>query len=258
MEFQHRLYDLRRKAGMSQEELATVVGVTRQAVQKWESGASKPDMENLTALARYFSVSLDWLITGAEAPSAAPPVQTIVNHYCRQCWEYEYQSQRTLWGLPLVHIHFRDHGLVRARGIIALGNVATGLISCGIFSTGVLSLGVLSLGLLSLGCLAAGLAALGCVAIGTIALGGIALGWLGLGGLVYAIYGAGGVVEAAEIAVGAVTHAPLSIGWEGTGSQFFSLQGGPAEVQAAADAIRSACGNHSWLAEFLVSLTNMA
>ena len=257
MEFQHRLYDLRRKAGMSQEELATVVGVTRQAVQKWESGASKPDMENLTALARYFSVSLDWLITGTEAPPAAPPVQTIVNHYCRQCWEYEYQSQRTLWGLPLVHIHFRDRGLVRARGIIALGNVATGLISCGIFSTGVLSLGVLSLGLLSLGCLAAGLAALGCVAIGTIALGGIALGWLGLGGLVYAVYGAGGVVEATEIAVGAVTHAPLSIGWEGTGSQFFSLQGGPAEVQAAADAIRAACGNHSWLAEFLVSLTNM-
>ena len=40
MEFQHRLYDLRRKAGMSQEELATVVGVTRQAVQKWESGDS--------------------------------------------------------------------------------------------------------------------------------------------------------------------------------------------------------------------------
>ena len=37
MEFQTRLYDLRKKAGLSQEELANLVGVTRQAVQKWEA-----------------------------------------------------------------------------------------------------------------------------------------------------------------------------------------------------------------------------
>ena len=40
MEFSQRLYELRRKAGLSQEELANLVGVTRQAVQKWESGGS--------------------------------------------------------------------------------------------------------------------------------------------------------------------------------------------------------------------------
>lgn len=40
MEFSQRLYELRRKAGLSQEELANLVGVTRQAVQKWESGDS--------------------------------------------------------------------------------------------------------------------------------------------------------------------------------------------------------------------------
>lgn len=40
MEFSQRLYELRRKAGLSQEELANLVGVTRQAVQKWESGVS--------------------------------------------------------------------------------------------------------------------------------------------------------------------------------------------------------------------------
>ncbi|HIT31617.1 MAG TPA: helix-turn-helix transcriptional regulator [Candidatus Enterenecus stercoripullorum] len=40
MEFSQRLYALRRKAGLSQEELANLVGVTRQAVQKWESGGS--------------------------------------------------------------------------------------------------------------------------------------------------------------------------------------------------------------------------
>ena len=45
MEFQHRLYDLRKKAGLSQEELAGLLHVTRQAVQKWEAGTSRPDME---------------------------------------------------------------------------------------------------------------------------------------------------------------------------------------------------------------------
>ena len=43
-----------------------MVEVTRQAVQKWEAGTSRPDMENLAALARYFNVTLDWRITGHE------------------------------------------------------------------------------------------------------------------------------------------------------------------------------------------------
>ena len=73
MEFQQRLYDLRKKAGLSQEGLADLLGVTRQAVQKWEAGASRPDMDNLAALARYFNVTLDYLVTGQEPP--APAVQ---------------------------------------------------------------------------------------------------------------------------------------------------------------------------------------
>lgn len=40
MSFEERLYQLRRERGISQEELANIVGVSRQAVQKWESGAS--------------------------------------------------------------------------------------------------------------------------------------------------------------------------------------------------------------------------
>ena len=40
MEFRERLYQLRRERGISQEELANIIGVSRQAVQKWESGGS--------------------------------------------------------------------------------------------------------------------------------------------------------------------------------------------------------------------------
>ena len=58
MNFETRLYELRKKAGLSQEELANLVGVSRQAVQKWEAGSSRPDLDNLTALAGYFNVTL--------------------------------------------------------------------------------------------------------------------------------------------------------------------------------------------------------
>ena len=143
MEFRERLYQLRRQAGLSQEELANIMDVSRQAVQKWESGASKPDMDNLTALADYFNVTLDYLVRGIEDA----PTQTVQVVYP---WGYEYKSARTLFGLPLVHINLRSHGAGWARGIIAVGNFATGVVSLGGTSLGVLSLGGISIGLLAL------------------------------------------------------------------------------------------------------------
>ena len=137
MTFQERLHQLRRQRGLSQENLAEVIGVTRQAVQKWESGASRPDMDNLVALSRYFETTLDYLITGEEAPSASSALpaqsQTIIHNYYHR-WEYEYKSRRTLWGLPLVHIHLKENGLTCARGVIAVGNGAVGLVAVGILS----------------------------------------------------------------------------------------------------------------------------
>ena len=159
MEFQTRLYDLRKRAGLSQEELANLVGVTRQAVQKWEAGASRPDMDNLAALARYFDVTLDWLITGREAEPLRPDSQPVVveKHYHYETWHYEYKSRRTLWGLPLVHVNLSGRGLTWARGIVAIGNVATGLVAVGCFAAGLLSIGAICLGLLVIAGFALGL-----------------------------------------------------------------------------------------------------
>ena len=78
MAFQNRLYELRKKAGLSQEGLADLLGVTRQAVQKWEAGSSRPDMDNLAALARYFNVTLDYLVTGREPEPYAQEVPTTI------------------------------------------------------------------------------------------------------------------------------------------------------------------------------------
>ncbi len=259
MTFQERLNRLRRERGLSQEDLAEVVGVTRQAVQKWESGASRPDMDNLTALADYFGVTLDYLVMGREqVPAAQSQGQTIINNYYHpDCWEYEYKSERTLWGLPLVHIHLKNNSLVRAKGIIAIGNVATGVVAVGgVFSAGIVSLGVLSAGLLlSVGCLSVGLLAVGCIAAGAAAIGGLAFGWLGLGGIVRSVYGAGGIVEASRIAIGGVTEAPLAIGRVVKGETVIQLPEGTlspeliAEIREAVSAALN--GEHAWLMRLL-------
>lgn len=256
MTFQERLSRLRRERGLSQEDLAEVVGVTRQAVQKWESGASRPDMDNLTALADYFGVALDYLVLGREQVPE-PRGQTIINNYYSDCGGYEYKSKRTLWGLPLVHIHLKNNSLVRAKGIIAIGNVATGVVAVGgVFSAGIVSVGVVSVGLLlSLGCVSAGLLSVGAIAAGVAALGGFAFGWLGIGGIVHSVYGGGGIVRAARIAVGSVAEAPLAIGVVANGETVVQLPEGkipPETLEAARAAIAAALGGRlGWLAKLL-------
>ena len=53
---------LRSDFKLSQEELASILGVTRQAVQKWENGTSKPDLENIIKLSKHFNISVDTLL----------------------------------------------------------------------------------------------------------------------------------------------------------------------------------------------------
>lgn len=64
MDFGKKLSELRKQNGISQEKLAEMVGVSRQAVTKWESGKSNPDTENLIRLAEIFGISLDELCLG--------------------------------------------------------------------------------------------------------------------------------------------------------------------------------------------------
>ena len=71
-----RLIALRKNAGYSQEELADKIGVSRQAVSKWERCESSPDTDNLIELARLYHITLDDLVNGTELPSREDaPVQ---------------------------------------------------------------------------------------------------------------------------------------------------------------------------------------
>ena len=65
IETANRLYELRKKNGLSQEELADKLGISRQAVSKWERAEASPDTDNLICLAKLYNVSLDDLLKTA-------------------------------------------------------------------------------------------------------------------------------------------------------------------------------------------------
>ena len=62
MNFNEKLLTLRKNAGMSQDALAEKLGVTRQAVSKWELGTAMPETDNVIKIAKIFSVEMDWIL----------------------------------------------------------------------------------------------------------------------------------------------------------------------------------------------------
>ena len=142
MEFKDNLYRIRKEKGMSQEELAALCDVSRQAISKWETGTANPDM-----------VSIDELL-GNKIPLEKEVVKEkeVIYVHNRYTYEKRYRSKLSICGIPLVDINVgrgrTEEGYWRvAKGIIAIGNVSVGVISIGLLSVGLCSLGLLTLGL---------------------------------------------------------------------------------------------------------------
>ena len=72
MNLSNRIRTLRSERNLSQGKLAQALGVSRQAVSKWENGTAVPDMENLIQLSELFDVELNYLATGIHQPSQTP------------------------------------------------------------------------------------------------------------------------------------------------------------------------------------------
>ena len=66
-----RIQHLRKAKSISQEELADKLGVSRQAVSKWESGQSTPDLDKIILISDYFEVTTDYILKGVEEPQPA-------------------------------------------------------------------------------------------------------------------------------------------------------------------------------------------
>lgn len=243
MGFSEKLMQLRRREGLSQEQLADRLGVTRQSVSKWEGGAAMPELSKLVALSELFGVSVDYLVkdylempepAGArgEDPDRAERLERKVDELTRYVkgWVCRYDSRTRIFGLPLVSVRicFARGGKLTwdnvAKGVIAVGNCAVGAVAVGAVSLGLISFGVLALGLLALGIVAAGLGAFGVAALGVLALGVSAVG----------AYAGGVVASGAEAAVGVVAAGKTAIGQEASGAHVLLWGSGLTDPQVRA------------------------
>ena len=107
MEFNNKLYELRKQKGLSQEELASRLNVSRQTVSKWEVGDSTPDMEKLIAMSDLFGVSLDELVLDkAPAQPAAPAATSSTLSEVKQTVLTEENKKKAKKGLKIAAIIF--------------------------------------------------------------------------------------------------------------------------------------------------------
>lgn len=202
-----KIYEYRKKSGMTQEELAERLGVTRQSVSKWESDCAIPETEKILEMCRLFNASADELLLGGAASSCgerAKPQKTFcfIKH---EGLHVEYVSKTKIRGIPLLHVNF-GAGVYRAKGIFAFGNIATGIVAGGLLSVGALSFGLLAAGIFAFGftvfgllaaagAVAAGALAFGGAAIGIMSFGGFSAGYVAVGGAAFGRYAAGGYAQ---------------------------------------------------------------
>lgn len=84
MSIGQKLKEARKNAGLSQEQLAEKLCVSRQAITKWESDKGIPDVENLQNIGRLFGVSIDFLLDNGDAMSASVMKEGIsLECFCR-------------------------------------------------------------------------------------------------------------------------------------------------------------------------------
>ena len=98
IEIANKLVKLRKQNGLSQEELADKLGLSRQAVSKWERAEASPDTDNLICLAKLYNISLDELL------STEDDVDTIVKEQVKKDNKEEVKEDKTA-------IHIDDEGL---------------------------------------------------------------------------------------------------------------------------------------------------
>lgn len=247
MNLAEKLQFLRNKNRLSQEELAERLGISRQAISKWESGQATPDLKKLIIIADLYNVTIDSLVKDGDDFDIIQSdesynkenhgtekidnknTQVIIN-VNRSSMKYEYKSRRTVFGLPLVHINV-GRGFKKAKGIIAVGNISKGIISVGFISLGIFSFGLLSIGLISLALFSIGLLAIGTISAGIFSMGAISIGVFSIGALAIGKYAAGAAAIASNIAIGDYANGHIAIGNRVEGINTLPLDSSVEEVK---------------------------
>lgn len=206
-----KLTKLRKENNYTQEQLADILGVSRQSVSKWESDVAYPETEKLIKLGKLYECSMDYLLKDKiETPEKPVGGAAESDPFDLKAFYFERKSKKTVKGLPLWHINI---GLGRtAKGIFAIGLCAKGIVSLGIFSLGLLSLGCFTLGLFAIGAFALGIIAAGAISAGVIALGAICVGLLAIGALSVGEFSVGALSIGHYLAIGDNARAAIAIG----------------------------------------------
>lgn len=221
MTFGEKLSKLRKESNYTQEQLAELLGVSRQSISKWESDTAYPETEKLIKIGKLFGCSMDYLLNEAvtekrvgntgDVTTALESVLTAIKKQCR-----ERKSEKTLLGMPLYHIGRDAKGFfaigLKAKGVFAIGLRATGVVSLGLLSFGILSVGLLAVGLLSLAVLGLGLVSISTIALGIFALGAISIGVMSFGALSVGCFSGGALAIGAYAAVGDHARGLIALG----------------------------------------------
>lgn len=119
MNIAERIQVLRKARGISQEELADKTGVSRQAVSKWESGQSTPDVDKVIIMSEYFDITTDYILKGIEPIYSKEEKSSIMTSkvlyiastaflaiglLCAFGSWYEAQSAESIWGSMIIQV----------------------------------------------------------------------------------------------------------------------------------------------------------
>jgi len=212
-----KLSKLRKEYNYTQEQLANILGVSRQSISKWESNNAYPETDKLVKMGKLFECSMDYLLNEdiSEKQGLKPTEK-------KDFWDnlklqiHERKSEKMIFGMPLYHIGRNANGFfaigLKARGVFSFGLMSQGIFSVGLLSLGVISIGLLSLGLISAGVFSAGLLAVGSIALGLFAAGAISVGLISFGALSVGYFSTGALAIGKYAAVGDHAHAMIAIG----------------------------------------------
>lgn len=147
MDFCEKLQQLRKRKGLTQEELAESLYVSRTAVSKWESGRGYPNIDSLKALAAFFGVTIDEMLSGDE-------LLTVAEEDSQQKTQQQRDLVFGLLDLSVLMFFFlpffglKADGAVQAVPLLALGGIAVWLkVLYGVVVFGMAVWGILTLAL---------------------------------------------------------------------------------------------------------------
>ena len=147
MEFNKKLQELRKHKGLTQEELAELLFVSRTAVSKWESGRGYPNIDSLKAIARFFGVTIDELLSGDELLTIAEKdTEQKENHIRDLVFGLLDISVAVFFFLPL--FGQKVNGIIQEVSLLSLTGIASYLrIAYFVVAIGIAVFGILTLAL---------------------------------------------------------------------------------------------------------------